>query len=142
MTLGDTGSVRVHIGIRTLVARDEDRTRSTFSMPTFARKAVDHKFIVSGDIPRNSMVGKQRQQISELQFNKLPTPSTFSCSKMRSQATTCSDFPSDAMPGIKEVGMVVSLEELESSRSIAGKNFPNFEMLDARIASALNMSDL
>ena len=66
MTLGDTGSVRVHIGIRTLVARDEDRTRSTFSMPTFARKAVDHKFIVSGDIPRNSMVGKQRQQISEL----------------------------------------------------------------------------
>ena len=26
----------------------------------------------------------------------------------------------------------------KSSRSIAGKNFPNFEMLDARIASALN----
>ena len=26
----------------------------------------------------------------------------------------------------------------KSSRSIAGKNFANFEMLDARIASALN----
>ena len=34
--------------------------------------------------------------------------------------------------------MVDSLEELKSSRSIAGKNFPNFEMLDAGIASALN----
>ena len=38
----------------------------------------------------------------------------------------------------KEVEMVDSLAELKSSRSIAGKNFPNFEMLDARIASALN----
>ena len=34
--------------------------------------------------------------------------------------------------------MVDSLEELTSSRAIAGKNFPNFEMLDARIAFALN----
>ena len=34
--------------------------------------------------------------------------------------------------------MVDSPEELKSSRSIAGKNFPNFEMLDAKIASALN----
>ena len=34
--------------------------------------------------------------------------------------------------------MVGSLEELKSSRSVPGKNFPNFAMLDARIASALN----
>ena len=34
--------------------------------------------------------------------------------------------------------MVHSLEELKSSRSVCGKNFPNFEMLDAKIASALN----
>ena len=39
---------------------------------------------------------------------------------------------------IKEVEMVDSLEELKSSRSVPGKMFPNFEMLDARIASALN----
>ena len=38
---------------------------------------------------------------------------------------------------IKEVEMVDSLEELKSSRSVCGK-FPNFEMLDAKIASALN----
>ena len=34
--------------------------------------------------------------------------------------------------------MVDSVDELKSSRSIAGKNFPNSELLDARIASALN----
>ena len=50
----------------------------------------------------------------------------------------CSDFPSEAMPWIKEVEMVDSLDEFKSSRSTAGKNFPNFRMLDARIASALN----
>ena len=32
-------------------------------------------------------------------------------------------------------------DELKSSRSVAGKNFPNFEMLDARIASALNKTN-
>ena len=39
---------------------------------------------------------------------------------------------------IKELEMVDSLEEWKSSRSASGKNFPNFEMLDAKIASALN----
>ena len=34
--------------------------------------------------------------------------------------------------------MVDSMEELKSSRSVASKNFPIFEMLDAKIASALN----
>ena len=39
---------------------------------------------------------------------------------------------------IKEVEMVDSLDDLKSSRSIASKDFPNFEMLDVRVASALN----
>ena len=47
--------------------------------------------------------------------------------------TTCSDFPSDAMLWITEVEMVDSLDELKSSRSVCGKNFPNFETLDAKI---------
>ena len=33
--------------------------------------------------------------------------------------------------------MVESPEELKPSPSVAGKNFPNFAMLDAKIASAL-----
>ena len=52
--------------------------------------------------------------------------------------TTWSDFLSDAMLWINELEMVDSLDEMKSSRSVPGKNFPNFEMLDAKIASALN----
>ena len=52
--------------------------------------------------------------------------------------TSCSDFPSEVMSWITEAEMVDSLEESESSRSVSGKNFQNFEMLDARIACALN----
>ena len=52
--------------------------------------------------------------------------------------TPCSDFPSGALLWIKEVEMVDSLDELKSSRSVHGKVFPYFEMLGAKIASALN----
>ena len=34
--------------------------------------------------------------------------------------------------------MVDSLDEFESLRSVAGKKFPNFEMMDAKVNSALN----
>ena len=39
---------------------------------------------------------------------------------------------------IKEVEMVESVDDLKSSRSIIGIPGPNFELFDARIASALN----
>ena len=86
------------------------------------------------------MDGPQRQQISDLQFDKLPDPQSFLCWKIRfrNPVTTCSDFPSEALLWIKEAEMVDSLDELKSSRSVCGKVFPNFEMLDAKIASALN----
>ena len=58
--------------------------------------------------------------------------------RFKTQASSCSDFPSEAMLWIKEVEMVDSVDELKSSRSIVVKKFPNFELLDARIASALN----
>ena len=39
---------------------------------------------------------------------------------------------------IKEVELVDSVDDLKSSSSIRGISMPNFEVLDARIASALN----
>ena len=39
---------------------------------------------------------------------------------------------------IKEVEMVESVDDLKSSRSIRGTHGPDFEVLDAKIASALN----
>ena len=42
------------------------------------------------------------------------------------------------MRWIKEVEMVDSVDDLKSSSSVRGIQMPNFEVLDARIASALN----
>ena len=83
---------------------------------------------------------QQRLQISELHFDKFPTPTTFACWKIRftTEACTCSQFPTEAMLWIKEVEMVESVDDLQSSRSIRGTHGPDFELLDARIASALN----
>ena len=109
-------------------------------MPTFARRPSTMSSLFPVDIPQNSTVGQQRQQTSELQFEKFLTFSTFLSWKIRfkSQVSICSDFPSEALLWIIGVEIVYSLDKSESSRSIAGKNFPNFEMLDARIASAPN----
>ena len=46
------------------------------------------------EIPQNSMADQQRLQISELQFDKFPTPSTFSRWKIRfqTQVSSCSEI--------------------------------------------------
>ena len=80
------------------------------------------------------MVGQQRQQISELQFDRFSSPSPFLCWKIRFRnQMTCSEFPSEVMLWIKEMEMVDSMDKLKSSRSVADKNFLNLEMLDAKI---------
>ena len=139
MTPGDTGSVPVHIETITVVARDEDLNWGTIAMPNFAGRPSSISSLFPLGIPQNSMVAQQRQQISELHLDIFPAAQSFFCWKdtFTNQVTTCSDFPSEAMLWIKEEEMVDSLEELKTSRSSAGKNFQNFEMLDARIASAL-----
>ena len=83
---------------------------------------------------------QQRLQISELHFDKFHTPTTFACWKIRfkTEVCTCSQFYTEAMLWIKEVEMVESVDDLKSSRSITGTPGPDFELLDARIASALN----
>ena len=83
---------------------------------------------------------QQRVQISELHFDKFPNPATFACWKIRFkiEVCTCSQLPTEAMLWIKEVEMVESVDDLKSSRSIRGTHEPDFEVLDARIASALN----
>ena len=135
-----TGEVPVHMSTGTPVARDEGRIGSTIPMPTFASRPSTMNSFMPVEILQSSMVGQQRQQISELQFDKFSTQSTFACWKIRfkTEVCICSQFPTKAMLWIKEVEMVDSVDDLKSSCSTAGKNFPNFEMLDAEIASALN----
>ena len=93
-----------------------------------------------GRFSKDYAADQQRLQISDLHFDKVPNPATFACWKMRfkTEVCTCSQFPTEAMHWIKEVEMVESVDDLKSSRSIRGTHGPNFESLDARIASALN----
>ena len=125
---------------KTMHTSDDRQNQGTIPMSTFATRPLTMSSTIPMELPQKYMVGQQRQQISELQLEKFPNPQSFSVWKIRfkNQVTTCSDFPSDAMLWIKEVDKVDSIEELKSSRSVCGKDFPNFEMLDAKIVSALN----
>ena len=89
---------------------------------------------------KNCGADQQRLQISDLHFDKFTTPATFLCWKIRfkTEACTCSQFPTEAMQWIKEVEMVDSVDDLISSSSIRGTQMPNFEVFYARTASALN----
>ena len=102
--------------------------------------AKDSVIFSGGDYSKNYGADQQRLQISDLNFDKFPTPATFACWKIRfkTEVCTCSQFPTEAMQWIKEVELVDSVDELRSSSSIRGISMPNFEVLDARIASALN----
>ena len=102
--------------------------------------AKDSVIFSGGDSSKNYGADQQRLQISDLHFDKFPTPATFACWKIRfkTEVCTCSQFPTEAMQWIKEVGLVDSVYELRSSSSTRGISMPYFEILDARIASALN----
>ena len=108
-----TGAVPVHGSTGTPVARNQERIVSTIPNADVCRKAVDHELLFASGYSTEFCVGQQRQQILELQFDKFPTPSTFSRWKIRfkNQVTTCSDFPSEAMLWSKEVEMVDSVDE-------------------------------
>ena len=58
--------------------------------------------------------------------------------RFKTEVCTCSQFPTEAMQWIKEVELVDSVDELRSSSFIRGISIPNSDVLDARIASALN----
>ena len=126
--------------MKTSQTSEDRQNQGTIPMPTFATKPLTTSSTTPVELPQNYVVGQQRQEISELQFDKFPNPQSFLVWKIRFKTpfTPCSDFPSDAMLWIKEVEMVHSLDELKSSRSVCGKDFPNFGTLDAKMASALN----
>ena len=65
--------------------------------------AKDSVIFIGGDSSKNYLADQQRLQISDLHFDKFPTPATFACWKIRfkSEVCTCSQFPTEAMQWIK-----------------------------------------
>ena len=58
--------------------------------------------------------------------------------RFQTEVCTCSPFPAEAMLSMKEVELFDSVHDLKSSCSVRGIQMPNFVVLDAKIASALN----
>ena len=115
--------------------RTQDQDQRCQSGPS-AKNSV----IFSGGDSSKNYADQQRLHISDLHFDKFPTPATFACWKIRfkTEVCTCSQFPTEAMHWIKEVEMVESVDDLMSSSSTRGIQTPDFEVLNAKIASALN----
>ena len=122
------------------VEKSERRTQDQDLRCQSGPSAKDSVIFSGGDCSKNYGADQQRLQISDLHFDKFPTPATFACWKIRfkTEVCTCSQFPTEAMQQIKEVELVDSVDDFKSSCSVRGIPMPNFEVLDARIASALN----
>ena len=75
-----------------------------------------------GDSSKNYGADQQRLQISDLHFDKFPTPATFACWKIRFNTEQCtgSQFLTEAMHWIKEVEMADSVDDLTTSSSVRG----------------------
>ena len=104
------------------------------------RQPVIQSLLAREDFQKKYGADQQRLQISDPHFDKLSTPATFACWKIRfkTEVCTCSQFPTEAMLWIKEVELVDSVGDLKSSWSVRGIQMPNFEVFAAKIASALN----
>ena len=117
---------------KTCHTSEDTQKQGTIPVPTFATKPLAASSTIPVELPQNYMLRQQRQQISELQLDKFLYPQLFFFfGKFDSKHKSCSDLPEDAMLWIKEVEMVDPRDQ-----SVYGKDFPNIEMLDAKIASA------
>ena len=77
--------------------------------------AKDSVILSGGDHIKNYGADQQRLQISDLHFDKFPTPATFACWKIRfkTEVCTCSQFSTETMQWINEVEMVDSVDDLK-----------------------------
>ena len=69
-TRRETQSVPRASGTGTSFAIYDEQNKGTIPMPMFARRPSTTSSSIPMDFPHNSMVGQQKQQISELQFDK------------------------------------------------------------------------
>ena len=127
--------------IHSSTAEKSENQRPVQDQRCQSRPSAQNSVIPSeGDSSNNYGADQERLQISDLHFDRFPTPATFACWKVRfkTEVCTCSQFSTEAMHWIKEVEMVESVDDFKSSSSVRGIRLPDCEVLDARIASALN----
>ena len=98
-----------------------------------------NSFVLSeGDSLKNYCAVRCRFQILILTNSPRQQRSLVGKIRFKTEVCTCSQFPTEAMLWIKEVEMVESVDDLQSSCSVRGIRVPDFEVLDAKIASVLD----
>ena len=97
------------------VEKSERRTQNQDQKCQSGPSAKNSVIFSGGDSPKNDGADQQRLQISDLHFDKFPTPASFACWKIRfkTEVCTCSQFPTEAMQWIKEVEMVDSVDDFK-----------------------------
>ena len=93
-----------------------------------------------GTYSHNGVMDYPRYSILEMHLGKFPDSVEFQSWKVNFKTEVCanSQFPHITMHWIKEVEIAKSIDDLMMSQSIEGRrDFSDFEVLDARIASAL-----
>ena len=93
----------------------------------------------TGKFSQNGVMEYPRLPISEMHLGKFPEPLEFQSWKFnfKTEKSAESAFLHITMQWIKEVEIVKSTDDLVTSQSIEGQEVSDFEMLDAKIASAL-----
>ena len=111
------------------VEKSERRTQDQDQRCQSGQSAKHSVIFSGGDSSKNFGADQQRLQISDLHFDKFPTPATFACWKIefKTEVCTCSQFLTEAMHWIKEVEMVDSVDDLMSSSSTRGIQMPNLK---------------
>ena len=67
------------------VAKAEEQSGSTILMPSFARRPSTMNSFFPAEGPQNSMADQQRLHFFGASFCQIPTPSMFSCWKIKIQ---------------------------------------------------------
>ena len=115
-------------GIESMEFRRAEPFHSSIAEKSEKQTPVQDHRCQSGPSAKNSIIpcgsdslkkygaDQQRLQISDLHFDKFPTPATFACWKIRFKTEVCtsSQFPTEAMHWIKEVEMVDSVDDLKT----------------------------
>ena len=96
--------------------KNENQTPNQDQRCQSGPSAKSSVILSEGDSLKNYGADHQRLQISDLHFDKFPSPATFVCWKIRfkTEVCTCSQFRTEAVLWIKEVEMVDSVDDLKS----------------------------
>ena len=124
--------------------RGKRREPQSSSIPTprfnQAIATLNPLYHTGGTYSHNGVMDCMRFTISEMHLGKFPDSLEFQSWKVNFKTEVCakSADPLLTMHWIKEVDIAKSIDELMTSRSmVVRSDFPDYDMLDAMIASAL-----